>query len=49
MSFRIHLLEDGNLTEIALSWDFNSSSHFSRSFEIRYGLTSFEFGRRVAG
>jgi AraC-like DNA-binding protein len=29
----------GTVTDIAFSWGFNSSSHFSRLFKERYGVT----------
>lgn len=32
-------LRDRSITEIAFGWGFNSSTHFSRSFRERYGVT----------
>jgi len=36
-----------SITEIALSWGFNNSAHFSRSFRQRYGATPSKYRHRV--
>ncbi len=38
-----------SMTELALSWGFNSSSHFSRSFKNRFGYTPSALGKRSGG
>jgi AraC-like DNA-binding protein len=42
-------LSDRSITDIAFSWGFNDTAHFSRSFSKTYGLTPSEFraGRRT--
>jgi AraC-like DNA-binding protein len=38
--------EDGTITEIAFASGFNSSTHFSRLFRARYGMTARDWRKR---
>jgi len=37
-----------SITEIAFSWGFSDSAHFSRCFKLRFGVSPREFRLRVA-